>query len=493
MSPDEPRPWYETNAGRAAALVLLLVATALGLFVYNLDALSELAGLAPARVAELQRLQWLFASGAVTLGGLSLYWVRALVGQERRAGHAQRLRAILDTTSDAILTIDESGTVLEANETAETLFGWTAEELMGRNVAVIAGGEHGDKHDDYLKRYLETGEKRIIGKERRVEAKHKDGGTFPVSLRVSEMHVEGERFFIGIIQDRTSAVQRERLLQTMRDVVAETVGAANELLAATSQQASAAQQQSASVTETVVTVEEVDQTARQAAGRARDVADSSREVDEVGQAGRDAVHDAVEAIEDAQQRGESVAENVLELAERAQTIGQIIGTVDEIAEQTNLLALNAAIEASRAGEHGRGFGVVAAEVKALARRSKEATVQVREILGEIQRATNNAVLAGEQGDKTMRAAVREASEAGRTIDGLTETIARAAEAASQIAASAHQQATGMAQISQAMKDIDSALRDNLSSIKHVEEAAGRLESLSGRLSQLLEDVELEKA
>jgi len=240
-------------------------------------------------------------------------------------------------------------------------------------------------------------------------------------------------------------------------------------------------------------VEEVDQTARQAAGRARDVADSSREVDEVGQAGRDAVHDAVEAIEDAQQRGESVAENVLELAERAQTIGQIIGTVDEIAEQTNLLALNAAIEASRAGEHGRGFGVVAAEVKALARRSKEATVQVREILGEIQRATNNAVLAGEQGDKTMRAAVREASEAGRTIDGLTETIARAAEAASQIAASAHQQATGMAQISQAMKDIDSALRDNLSSIKHVEEAAGRLESLSGRLSQLLEDVELEKA
>jgi methyl-accepting chemotaxis protein len=195
----------------------------------------------------------------------------------------------------------------------------------------------------------------------------------------------------------------------------------------------------------------------------------------------------VNAIEGAQQRGESIARNVLELAERAQTIGQIIGTVDEIAEQTNLLALNAAIEASRAGEHGRGFSVVAAEVKALARRSKEATVQVREILGEIQKATNNAVLAGEQGDKTMHEAVVEAKEAGRTIDGLTETIARATDAASQIAASAGQQATGMAQISQAMKDIDGALRDNLSSIKHVEEAATRLNKLSERLSELLED------
>ena len=478
--------WYATASGRVVAAVAVLVAAALGLFGYHLVALRELEAAAPEKIAELEQLQWLFAICAVAMGGLILYWMRSIVADERNAGRRERLEAILHTTSDGIVTIDERGRILEINRTAERLFGWSAEEILGKNVSTLAATPHAEVHDDYLRHYLETGEKRIIGHDRRVDGRHKSGRTFPISLRVSEMKLNEHRLFIGIVHDNTIEVQREALLDATRDVVQEALSAASELLAVASQQASAAQEQSASVTQTVVTVEQVDQTATQAAERARAVAESTREVDNLGRAGRDAVHGAVAAIGEAQQRGESVARNVLELAERAQTIAQIIGTVDEIAEQTNLLALNAAIEASRAGEHGRGFAVVAAEVKALARRSKEATVHVREILGEIQRATNNAVLAGEQGDRTMRAAVEEAGAAGRTIDGLTETIAKSSEAAAQIAASAGQQATGMVQISQAMKDIDRALRENIASIKHVEKAAMRLNKLSGRLSGLVD-------
>lgn len=486
---DSELPFFRTIGGRVAILVAALVLLALGLFVYDLSALGALREQAPqasAAIDELELLQWAFATGALTMGGLILYWVRALIAEESRVARDERLRAIVDTTSDGIVTIDERGVVLDVNRAAEELFGYSAAEVIGHNVSMLMPSPHREQHDGYLERYLRTGEARILGRERRLEGMHKDGRALPITLRVTELHTAGTaRTFVGIVHDRRPDAQRERLLESARDALDGVIGSAGELLSVATQQASAAEQQAASVAQTVVTVEEVSQTSAQAAERAKAVAESSRKVEELGQAGHTSVHGTVRAIEEAQARGESIAKNVLELASRAQTIGQIIASVDEIAEQTHLLALNAAIEASRAGEHGRGFSVVAAEVKALARRSKDATVQVREILGEIQRATHSAVLAGEQGDKTMRDAVRRASEAGGAIDSLTAMIARAADAAAQIAASAGQQATGMAQINQAMKDIDRALRDNLGSIKNIENEAAGLNALSERLGAMV--------
>ena len=95
----------------------------------------------------------------------------------------------------------------------------------------------------------------------------------------------------------------------------------------------------------------------------------------------------------------AIAEHILALSEQTQQIGEIIAAVNDLADQSNLLALNAAIEASRAGEQGRGFAVVAHEIRSLAEQSKAATAQVRTILSDIQRATNAAVMATEQGTK----------------------------------------------------------------------------------------------
>ena len=103
---------------------------------------------------------------------------------------------------------------------------------------------------------------------------------------------------------------------------------------------------------------------------------------------------------------ESSAENMVKLAERAQAIGDIISTVKSIAEQTNLLALNAAVEASRVGEHGEGFSVVAGEIKELAEQSRQATQDIRLILNEIRQATNSAVLATETGTRSVQSAGR---------------------------------------------------------------------------------------
>jgi methyl-accepting chemotaxis protein len=271
----------------------------------------------------------------------------------------------------------------------------------------------------------------------------------------------------------------------VREAVARLSSASAEILASTSQQATGAQEQAASVSQTVSTVDEVTQTSEQAVQRAKGVGEAVARTLEVGQNGRKTVEDSIAALGSVKEQVETTAENILALAEQAQAIGEIIATVNDIAEQTNLLALNAAIEASRAGEHGRGFAVVAGEVKALADQSKRATAQVRQILGEIQKATNTAVLSTEEVTKGVAAAAKVADQAGQTIKALADTLTETSRSASQIVASAGQQATGVAQIHQAMRSIDQVTKQNLAAVRQAEQAAQNLNALGTELAALV--------
>jgi methyl-accepting chemotaxis protein len=251
----------------------------------------------------------------------------------------------------------------------------------------------------------------------------------------------------------------------LRDTVGVVATSAGEILAATTQQAASAAETSSAVTETVATVEEVARTAEQAAQRAA----------EIERLGRSTVQDSAAAMTEVKQQVESIAESILTLAEQSQAIGEIIAAVTDVAEQTNLLALNAAVEAARAGEQGRGFAVVAGEVRSLAEQSKKATQQVRQILGEIQRATSAAVMTTEQGTKLVTAS-------GKRI---ADVVEGATQAAVQIVASSGQQAAGMAQIRQAMGSIQEATQQSVASAKQGERAAQDLSALGSRLLALV--------
>ena len=134
-------------------------------------------------------------------------------------GLAQReahLRSILETIPEAMIVIDEAGTMRDFSQTAERLFGWTASEVTGKNVRMLMPSPYREAHDDYLERYHRTGEKRIIGIGRVVVGERKDGSTFPMELAVGEMKVADVRFFTGFIRDLTERQQTETRLQELQ-------------------------------------------------------------------------------------------------------------------------------------------------------------------------------------------------------------------------------------------------------------------------------------
>ncbi|MGD9741076.1 MAG: sensor histidine kinase [Dongiaceae bacterium] len=132
--------------------------------------------------------------------------------QEREA----RLRSILETAPDAIIVIDERGIMESYSPAAERLFGYTAEEALGRNVSTLMPSPYRERHDSYLDHYLKTGERRIIGIGRVVVGRRKDGSTFPMELAVGEAHVNERRVFTGFIRDLTERQLTESRLQELQ-------------------------------------------------------------------------------------------------------------------------------------------------------------------------------------------------------------------------------------------------------------------------------------
>jgi methyl-accepting chemotaxis protein len=344
-------------------------------------------------------------------------------------------------------------------------------EALALNDRVIPiATELRDKSDQYIKRQREQ------LAEGRSEVSRALDRTFLLLSSISALAIVLGLAFGTLL---TRSVTRQ-----LRESVAQLSSSSAEILATTTQVASGSAQTATAVSETTATVEEVKRTAQVASQKAKYVSESAQKASQVSQAGRRSVEETIQGMTRIQEQMGSIAESIVRLSEQSQAIGEIIATVNDLAEQSNLLAVNAAIEAARAGEQGKGFAVVAQEVKSLAEQSKQATAQVRTILGDIQKATSAAVLATEQGGKAVEAGVKQSAEASESIRVLAESIAEAAQAATQIAASSQQQMVGMDQVALAMDNIKQASSQNVDGTKQAETAAGNLHELGQRLSAM---------
>ncbi|QIB34542.1 methyl-accepting chemotaxis protein [Ancylobacter pratisalsi] len=307
------------------------------------------------------------------------------------------------------------------------------------------------------------------------------GGDFSARAPVSD-HPELS-LLADCLNDLTQSMAR--LVTEVREATTNVSNASADILIATSQQVSATAEEAVAVRQTASSVIEVKQTSTLAMQKASAVAQAAQRASEVAESGRSTVEAAIAGSQEARQRMEMVAQRILGFIEQAEAIAEINTTVGDLAEQSNLLAVNASIEAAKAGEFGRGFAVVATEIKALSDQSKQATVQVRRILADIQKASQAAMLAAEQGVKAAEVGSVRASESGNTIRVLTDSIGEAARAGQQIAAASQEQNAGMDQIAAAMRNIEQSTSQTVAATRQVERSARDLNDLAGRLAGLV--------
>jgi methyl-accepting chemotaxis protein len=242
----------------------------------------------------------------------------------------------------------------------------------------------------------------------------------------------------------------------------------------------------ASQSATVATAgEEITATSRDIAFNCQSAAESSKRAMTAAESGAAVVNQTVSVMSRIAERVQGTSTTIAGLGTRGDQIGAIIGTIEDIADQTNLLALNAAIEAARAGEQGRGFAVVADEVRALAERTTRATREISEMIKSIQTETRSAVGEMESGVREVKQGTDEASRSGDAIGQLLDQIEAVNHQVNQIAAAAEEQTTTTSEISANMHKITDVVQQTSRGAQETSSAANRLSLLAAELQRVV--------
>jgi methyl-accepting chemotaxis protein len=289
----------------------------------------------------------------------------------------------------------------------------------------------------------------------------------------------------------------DQMAESMSSVIGSITESANRLAASSSTVsetaksiADGASQQSGQTAQAATAMEEMSATVIEVAKNAQQVSESSTEAQEIATNGGEIVRQAITAMQEVSDSTTSTADTIGKLGKSSEEIGSIISVINDIADQTNLLALNAAIEAARAGEQGRGFAVVADEVRKLAERTTTATKEIGGMISSIQKDTGTAVEAMGDGIQKVDNGVRLANEAGEALSQIVTGIQNVTDMVRQIATSTEEQSATSDEISRNMDSISEVATTSESAISEVTGATEEMGRLAADLKELVANFKL---
>ncbi len=294
--------------------------------------------------------------------------------------------------------------------------------------------------------------------------------------------------------DEIGSMQRacQLMVTRLNDILRKTAANASQVASAasqmhvTSEQMSTGMEQVVAQSMSVATAgEEMAATSGDIARNCLMVAEGSKQANATAENGARVVESTISGMARIAERVKASAQTIENLGVRSDQIGEIIGTIEDIADQTNLLALNAAIEAARAGEQGRGFAVVADEVRALAERTTKATREIDKMIKAIQNETRQAVSAMEDGVTEVERGTAEAARSGTALGDILDQINAVNLQVNQIATAAEEQTATTSEISYNMQQITEVVRGTSQGAQNSAAAAAQLTSLSEDLQRLV--------